>query len=241
MSHPSMDDQTRFWTSWVEHSVGNELNPGNERRGKYVLDAVRSVATPNMRLLDIGCGSGWLAVRLAEFGTVTAIDLPSQTISRLQTTHPQIRWISGNFLEFEPHERFDVAVSVETIAHVPDQAVFARKIAESLVPGGTVVLTSQNPPIWNRTRALRPPGPGQIRNWPSRTRLRELFSPYFDLQPLRTCAPSGDRGPIRLLHNHYAEAAASRLLGRERWISIRERLGLGCSLVLVGTLTRPVE
>lgn len=241
MTPPPRDAQVRFWTGWVEDSAAGETNPGNERRGKYVLDAVRSVAGPNMRILEIGCGTGWLSFQLAEFGTVTALDLPSKTINRLKGTHPHITWISGDFLDADLPQRFDVVVSVETIAHVPDQEKFVHKIATLLVPGGTVVLTTQNPPIWNRTRALRPPGPGQIRNWPSRSRLRELFTPYFDLQPLRTCAPSGDRGPLRLLHNRISQAVGTRLFGRERWISWRERMGLGCSLVLVGTLVRSVE
>ncbi|AUM19229.1 MULTISPECIES: class I SAM-dependent methyltransferase [Rhodococcus] len=241
MTQPPMDAQVRFWTEWVEDSAPRENNPGNERRGKYVLEAVRSVTRPNMRILDIGCGTGWLSLQLAEFGTVTALDLPSKTIDRLKTTHPEITWISGDFLTTDLPQGFDVVVSVETIAHVPDQEKFVRKIAALLVPGGTVVLTTQNPPIWNRTRALRPPGPGQIRNWPSRARLQELFTPYFDLQPLRTCAPSGDRGPLRLLHNRISRAVGTRLFGRERWIRWRERVGLGCSLVLVGTLAHPVE
>ncbi|PND50846.1 MULTISPECIES: bifunctional 2-polyprenyl-6-hydroxyphenol methylase/3-demethylubiquinol 3-O-methyltransferase UbiG [Rhodococcus] len=241
MTQPPMDAQVRFWTEWVEDSAPRENNPGNERRGKYVLEAVRSVARPNMRILDIGCGTGWLSLQLAEFGTVTALDLPSKTIDRLKTTQPEITWISGDFLTTALPQGFDVVVSVETIAHVPDQEKFVRKIAALLVPGGTVVLTTQNPPIWNRTRALRPPGPGQIRNWPSRARLQELFTPYFDLQPLRTCAPNGDRGPLRLLHNRISRAVGTRLFGRERWIRWRERAGLGCSLVLVGTLAHPVE
>ncbi|QRE79998.1 class I SAM-dependent methyltransferase [Rhodococcus ruber] len=236
-SDPSMAAQVEFWTDWVRHAAGRDTDPDNIRRAAHVLEAVESVAGPGLRILEVGCGTGWLARLLTSFGHVTAVDLPSEALTHLRESDPQIEWISGDFLHLELPGTYDVVVSLETIAHVPDQARFVDRIAEVLVPHGTVVLTTQNPTVWNRTSALRPPGPGQIRNWPSRRRLRALFAPRFVVRSLHTCAPGGDRGWVGLMRNRYLSGLGRRVLGARRWTQVQERLGLGRSLVLVATRT----
>lgn len=234
---PPMTAQIAFWTDWVLHAAGRDTDPDNIRRAAHVLEAVGSVAGPDLRILEVGCGTGCLARMLTSFGQMTAVDLPSEALTRLRENDPHIEWISGDFLHLELPGTYDLVVSLETIAHVPDQARFVDRIAETLVPGGTVVLTTQNPTIWNRTSALRSPGPGQIRNWPSRRRLRALFAPRFAVRSLHTCAPGGDRGWVGLVRNRYLSRLGRRVLGAQRWAQVQERLGLGRSLVLVATKT----
>ncbi|WP_169823337.1 class I SAM-dependent methyltransferase [Aldersonia kunmingensis] len=231
-----MNAQHDFWTQWVQDSVEWEVNKDNERRAHHVLDAIDRLARPDPRTLDIGCGTGWLTTRLATRGDATGVDLPTEPIAELGRRHPEITWQAGDFVALDLPGGYDAIVSLETVAHVPDQQRFVARIAELLRPGGVVVLTTQNPTIWNRTSFLRPPGPGQIRNWPTRARLMELFEPYFALEPIRTCAPGGDRGWLRVLHSRPVNGSLRRVLGDERWTATQERLGLGRSLVLVGTL-----
>jgi SAM-dependent methyltransferase len=167
---------------------------------------------------------------------VTATDYACKAIEILKRDYPEINWSGGDFLSLDfPENHYDIVTCVETIAHVPDQAAFAQKIANSLRRGGTLLLTTQNEYIWSRTRSLAPPGEGQIRNWPTRDRLLELFSPRFKIEELRTCAPGGDRGLPRLLNNRISRAVGRGLFGQARWLTIWESMGFGRSLFLVGT------
>jgi ubiquinone/menaquinone biosynthesis C-methylase UbiE len=231
---PSADEQARYWTQWVEDSRTWEENPDNARRAECVLLAVEKAAAPPARVLDVGCGTGWIAMALAKRGyRVTGTDLASDAMHALARAQPDVTWIGGDFGKLDVGTGFDVAACMETIAHVPDQGAFARKLARVLRPGGTLVLTTQNPYVWNRTSWLKPPGPGQIRNWPTVDRLRELLAPYFKIEGMRTCAPGGDVGWLRLVHNGLTRRAAELVLGRNRWRDARERAFLGRSIVVV--------
>jgi hypothetical protein len=124
---------------------------------------------------------------------------------------------------------------MEAIAHVPSQAAFAQKIAGLLRPGGAVILTTQNPAVWGRASWIEQ-HPAHRRDWPTPARLVALFSPYFDLEPIRTISPGAiaDRGLWpRLLTNRLSDRLGSSVMGRARWRETRERLGCGCSLLLV--------
>lgn len=235
-SRLELDEQSRFWNEWVVRSKAWEGNLDNQRRAWIVAGEVAARCTAGMKILDVGCGSGWFTLELARYGEVTGVDLASGTLARLEVEHPEVSWRGGDFLSLElPQGAFDLVTSLETIAHVSDQQAFADRIGRLVKPGGTLLLTTQNEYVWNRTSWLEPSAPGQIRNWPSRTRLRELFAPNFSILALRTCAPGGDRGLPRVFNNRLAAGVATRLVGSEAWLRLRERCGLGRSLVLIAT------
>lgn len=231
----SIAQQEVYWNDWVTRSRSWEANPDNARRAHHVLRTVNSHARPGAKLLEVGCGTGWMALKLARAYRVTATDLASDAMTDLRRNQPHVEWIAGDFLQIAlPDAVFDVVVCMETLSHVPDQEGVAARIAAVTVPGGVLILTTQNGTIWRYDSRLQPPRPGQVRNWQTRERLRQLFAPYFSLEPIRTCAPGGDRGPLRLVHNRLVHRAANAIVGEAAWASVRERIGIGLSLVLVG-------
>jgi SAM-dependent methyltransferase len=228
MEIPSETEQKEFWNDWVCRSFTWENNPDNLRRGFYVISEVVKRQKPALKILDVGCGSGWLSIELKKYGEVTGTDFSYKAIEKLKLNHPGIEWIAGDFVSLElPENYYHIVTCLETIAHVPDQNAFAQRIAKVIRKGGTLLLTTQNEYIWSRTRSLRPPGEGQIRNWPSQARLVELFDPYFKIEKIVTCAPGGDMGILRIINNRISTAVGNSLIGKTKYAKMREKLGLG--------------
>ena len=139
MGHPTVNEQVRFWDSWIWEFAAWGKNPDNARRAEIVLSLAN--AQKHAKILEVGCGSGWLALQLANFGQVTAVDVGAETIERLRALHPHITWIGGDFLSLDlPSQSFDLIVSMETISHVANQGAFAEKIAQLARPGCDLVL-----------------------------------------------------------------------------------------------------
>jgi 2-polyprenyl-3-methyl-5-hydroxy-6-metoxy-1,4-benzoquinol methylase len=235
---PQMSEQVAHWNAWVEESKAWESNRDNLRRGKHALENVKLAIArleTKPKILDVACGSGWLSRELSSLGEVTALDLADQVIAGLRAQYPHINWLAGDFLEMPIEGQYDVVTCLEALSSVSDQLGFAKRLADLTKSGGTLVLTTHNPFVWNRTSWLTERGKGQIRKWVPKKRLLELFSPYFKLKKLTTCAPSGDRGVVKLFNNRISAKVGSRLIGTETWMRVRERCGLGCSFVYVAT------
>lgn len=232
---PPLSKQKKYWDDWVGRSFTWEDYAPNKRKLVYILEEVNKCHRKDMKILDVGCGSGWLARELQRFGEVTAVDLSAKAIQELQTKFAGIKWIAADILSTEFSEtQYDVVTCLEAIAHVPDQEAFGHRLAQVTRPGGILLLTTQNEYIWSRTSWLGPPEEGQIRNWPSRERLIQLLGSYFSIEKIATCAPGGDRGMPRLVNNRLANAVGRLLLSEEKWNRLRESYGFGQSLFLVG-------
>ncbi|MFD9396214.1 class I SAM-dependent methyltransferase [Streptomyces sp. NPDC060000] len=94
--------------------------------------------------LDVGCGDGLLARKLAERAKrVTGIDKSSEMIARardLAAGHPDLTLIEGDFLTtgLSP-AGYDFICSVTTIHHMDFEAALIR-MRELLRPGGTLMV-----------------------------------------------------------------------------------------------------
>lgn len=97
---------------------------------------------PRGRVLDVGAGSGALAVRLQQAGfQVSACDLfPDQFRA------PGIPFSVANVSESLPFPdgSFDAITCLETIEHLEDQFRFVREAARVLAPGGRILITTPN-------------------------------------------------------------------------------------------------
>ena len=136
-----------------------------EKRTAFVLEHC-----PLGSALDVGCGTGALAARLADAGyEVTGLD-PSEGMLRvLEERRSRVRAVrgSGTSIPF-PDGSFDLVLSVATMHHIAAPDDVRRTLAEMVrvtSPGGRVLVWDHNPrnPYWRLLMARVPQDTGEER------------------------------------------------------------------------------
>ena len=118
------------------------------------------------RVVDVGCGYGATARRLAER---TGAHVTGLTLSDAQAAVAQERGVARGSVDVHvrdwlgnglPDESFDAAYAIESTTHMPDRARVFSEIARVLRPGGRFVLcvwaTSERPSAWEVRHLLEP-------------------------------------------------------------------------------------
>jgi ubiquinone/menaquinone biosynthesis C-methylase UbiE len=141
-------------------------NRAMERVAGSALLLDRAGVSPGMDVLDAGCGPGRLALPLArrvgESGSVLAVDLQDEMLSRLKArlqekeitrVHTLEAALGGGAL---PAAAFDRALLVTVLGEIPDRVKALREILHSLRPGGILSVTEVFPdPHFQRRGTVR--------------------------------------------------------------------------------------
>jgi 2-polyprenyl-3-methyl-5-hydroxy-6-metoxy-1,4-benzoquinol methylase len=103
-----------------------------------------------LRVLDLGCGAGQLALHLANAGAaaVLALDVSEQmlALARAERSHTRVTYRRAAIEEINlPSEQSDLVVSTLAFHYVADYAGLVRRIAQWLVPGGQLVFSTEHP------------------------------------------------------------------------------------------------
>ena len=104
---------------------------------------LKRYAIPGGRAIDLGAGSGALAVRLRDLGyEVIAVDMNSE---RYKADIPFIP-LNLNNPDFSPlgNGGFDFVTAVEVIEHLESPITFLRHIRSLCKPGGMALVTTPN-------------------------------------------------------------------------------------------------
>lgn len=227
-------EQVEFWNRWNASTRETAIGRVSEEQADCISNWLRGMGRRKLGIIDVGCGAGWLAGRLTEFGDVLGVDLSHEVLERAARRVPSARFVAGDFMTMDlPAAHFDVAVSLEVLSHVADQAAFLARIASLLKPGGQLLLATQNRPAL-LLNDIRPPAPGQIRQWVDRRELAGLLSASFHVEEMFSLTPQFNRGVLRYLNSGRFDRAlcAARLSLISRAIkSWQERAGLGWTLM----------
>lgn len=153
------------------------------------------------RVLDLGCGSGYGAARVAEVAaSVHAVDVSPEAVAYASSNYarPNARFSvirPDTELPFEDGQ-FDVVLSFQVLEHVQDHDAYLAEAARVLVEGGTLVLITPD----RRHRLLpgqRPWNRWHLREYGDRE-LNELVSRSFEVDRLLYMEADGPIGSIEL-------------------------------------------
>jgi 2-polyprenyl-3-methyl-5-hydroxy-6-metoxy-1,4-benzoquinol methylase len=233
-SPPESEVERRFWNSWnAEHREAKPVAVTSERQSELVLRWLAESGRRDLRILDFGCGSGWMSARMVPFGSVTGIDLSDEVLARARQRYPEVTFLAGSVTDVPLEEgSFDVVVSLETLSHVPDQPGYLARAGKLLRPGGRLFLATQNPFVLSRTDGIKPVKPGQRRRWVGPRELRRMLGGQFRIEILTSVHPVGHRGVLRLINSYKIDALLSRIIRPETIAGFKERLLLGHTLML---------
>ena len=137
----------RWWDPDGDFKALHDINP---LRVGYLEDRC---SLSGARVVDVGCGGGILTESLAALGAdVTGIDVAQGPLAVAQLhaieagVDKDIRYLAASpeaFVE-EEREAFSVVTCLEMLEHVPDMASTVRALADLVVPGGDVVMSTIN-------------------------------------------------------------------------------------------------
>ena len=127
--------------------------------------AVALALPPGARILDIGCGSGWLCEFFARFGyDVTGIDISSELIEMARERLRKIPYGADHETDLRYHflvhdietaaleETFDAIICYDALHHFEDEHAVFKNIAAMLNYGGQLfVLEGERPPEGSAT------------------------------------------------------------------------------------------
>jgi glycosyltransferase involved in cell wall biosynthesis/SAM-dependent methyltransferase len=115
---------------------------------------------PGSRILDVGCGSGWLSEYFARLGyVVKGLDISPSLVEMSRERVARVPYGVDHETPlrctFEVHdiegaplpEKFDAAICYDSLHHFEDERAVIRNISEMLEPGGLLfILEGERPP-----------------------------------------------------------------------------------------------
>jgi glycosyltransferase involved in cell wall biosynthesis/SAM-dependent methyltransferase len=133
------------------------------------------------RILDVGCGRGWLANLASKFGECEGVEAATAVVAQARRLFPNLRIIAGtidtvmNTPDFQP---YDFVLASDVIEYVPreQRSEFVRKLGRLVKPGGHVILTTPRGEALQEWKRLwdRPGDP--VEEWLAEPALRQLFA-----------------------------------------------------------------
>jgi glycosyltransferase involved in cell wall biosynthesis/ubiquinone/menaquinone biosynthesis C-methylase UbiE len=163
-----------FFTKWDPQNPGNKLIVNErEQHIQNLLKQHKFWPVENLKVLDVGCGTGAILRRFEEWGAkpenLVGIDLIPERIKKAQELYPHMRFILGDAAEMDfPNSSFDLVVVSTVFSSILNNHVahtIAGRIWHVLRPGGAV--------LWYDFRYNNPKNPN-VRGI-TRREIRKLF------------------------------------------------------------------
>jgi len=161
---PFTPGEPHFWTDphIARQMLAVHLDPETDAASRRPETIQRTVdwlikilhLQPGQRVLDLGCGPGLYAARLADAGLqVTGVDFSQGSIDYARRQHPEIEYLCQNYLDLEVEGKFAAVLLIfgDFCVLSPQQrACLLANVRSALQPGGNFVLDVTTPALRQR-------------------------------------------------------------------------------------------
>ncbi len=108
-----------------------------------------------LRMLDLGCGRGWLTYMADVYGECVGIDPVEGVVKFARKLFPRLRFEVGTAIDLADRGhsgQFDVVIASEVIEHVPpeDRGSFVNALRLLLAPNGALIVSSDRGEFYER-------------------------------------------------------------------------------------------
>jgi len=111
----------------------------------YLVNFVLSFPIKKARILDVGCGDGFLCYRLSRYPqlSVTGLDCSKRALEFARILNPKVNFIHADASEFHSATKFDFIFMSEVLEHIPPPKTFGllRNLSKSLRRDGYLVVS----------------------------------------------------------------------------------------------------
>jgi len=183
-------DQDQFYVNmFVKSQAWSTPEPNHDEAARwskiagfmeYILRRFKT-AHPDgtLRILEVGCGRGWLSNLASQYGTVEGVEPVAGVIAHARKMFPHIRFEAGTaetVLKRTDFAPYDVVLCSEVIEHVPDpqKQAFLDELKRLLTPEGYVILTTPRGEMWERWKTISPPCQ-PVEDWITEQHLEQHF------------------------------------------------------------------
>lgn len=133
------DELSEKWFQSEDHPVAL-LRAENQLRNPWIHQMIQKQLSKSCKVLDLGCGAGFLTSYLAELGhDATGIDLSEESLKIAQKHDPSQRVnylrASADAVPFE-NESFDVVCAMDLLEHVHNPASVIKEASRVLKKQG---------------------------------------------------------------------------------------------------------
>ncbi len=170
-------------TRWEQE--GSSASPPNPERVQLVSRLTANLIRKNScpRILDVGCGNGWILQAISELSpdaVLHGIEPSEAGVANSCRRIPNANISQAMLEDYTTDEVFDIVVCSEVIEHVPEQLVFIRRLAARVRQGGHLIITTPNARYQDTYfKAHQNVVPQPVENWLRPSELIELASKWF--------------------------------------------------------------
>ena len=139
----------------------------------------RMQLAPDLRIADVGCGTGGMLPVLARFGGVTGVD--ESPLAREYCVRSGFSDVQSPAEWQAAGESYDLVTAFDVIEHVEDDVAFLKSLHDHLVPGGRLLATVPAYPfLWSTFDEMN----HHFRRYTGRTLKRSLAASGFSVERL---------------------------------------------------------